>query len=69
MTKKEFDASVEKELHDEIIFLYGYSKMCDLGVRLFKDELWIGHCKRFKRQMKEHIYNMRCFDLSRLQYK
>lgn len=69
MTKKELDTCIEEELLNEVVFLHGHDKIYDIRNGFYQHKLWIEHCKRFKKQMKEHIYSVRSFDLSRLQYK
>lgn len=71
MTKQEFDNKVFRELYHECTFLNGYEEMVDAeeGKCWYTNPLFIQHAKRFKKQMLNHIYSKRKFDLGELQYK
>ncbi len=71
MTKHEFDTKVYTELYHECLFLYGYEEVvrAEEGKCWYTNPLFIDHAKRFKKQMLNHIYSKREFNLGELQYK
>lgn len=70
MTKQEFDMKVFSELYSECQFLYGYDEMVksEEGKCWYTNPLFMQHAIKFKKQMLNHIYAKRRFDLRELQY-
>lgn len=71
MTKQEFKQLYFQEIYSELEFLY-YSKFIkwqNKGNNWWTFPKFITHGQKFKKQLLQHVYSKRDWDLSTLSYK